>query len=709
MRPLTAKQIQRIEKKKKKLAAFLEIAKLNDKDRAAKAAFRHIRKNSEPMDMEDSISEPSSPDGPCRKRHKKNTTHHHDVVLDDADYVDVQPITCEEADDVKLHENKAGDPSHGDSINLVHETPVCDKKCITFGCGHSIKSKKKRLSDEYSQLKHEFKERRSRSKCVPSFRLKTIGELASLSMKQGTRSPIFVHDIQHILMYALLGQQAPVWPSRWCNLERHSRLSHIVVFLVEGISLYDFSSHCSSFEFINSTLENQVEVVMPDSYNGSLVEELISVPLTGICKEKLIREYGSLEAASKSKGDIYKVLRAFFPIERNDDQTEVPLPSSDQFPRTQLLLSMSQLLEQNYPVPLKVTAKDRYSEFVLTKDSYRDVTAISPMFGLDCEMCRTTSGELEVTRVSVVNENLEVVYESLVKPYNRITDYLTRYSGITKQSLSDVTVRLEDVQKDLRNILPRDAILVGQSLNADLQSLKMMHPFVIDTSVIYNLSGERNRKSKLALLAQKFLLEEIQSSSRGHCSIEDSSACIKLTQLKLANGIEYGDAVLLGRRDAEKRRERKAANHIPENQEDYAASIFSHSQKMQRNAAVVTIPERNSEYCKFIEEAETSNNSTTVKVKRQLKCFEEPCCKTVVERTCEIALEHHFTLAHIIHPDVSEENSSAFVHLDEMCKTLWQFIAVHGLFMVLFGGKDSVNGACFVSVKKKNLITGSKL
>jgi hypothetical protein len=30
------------------------------------------------------------------------------------------------------------------------------------------------------------------------------------------------------------------------------------------------------------------------------------------------------------------------------------------------------------------------------------------MFSLDCEMCRTTSGDLEVTRISVVNEQLEV-------------------------------------------------------------------------------------------------------------------------------------------------------------------------------------------------------------------------------------------------------------------------------------------------------------
>ena len=50
----------------------------------------------------------------------------------------------------------------------------------------------------------------------------------------------------------------------------------------------------------------------------------------------------------------------------------------------------------------------RYADFILTKDMYHEVTPSSPMFGLDCEMCRTISGELELTRISIVNEQLEV-------------------------------------------------------------------------------------------------------------------------------------------------------------------------------------------------------------------------------------------------------------------------------------------------------------
>lgn len=66
-----------------------------------------------------------------------------------------------------------------------------------------------------------------------------------------------------------------------------------------------------------------------------------------------------------------------------------------------------------------------------------------------------------------------MVYESLVKPYNRITNYLTKFSGITEKMLENVEKRLEDVQNDLIQLLPSDAILVGHSLNTDLHAIKV--------------------------------------------------------------------------------------------------------------------------------------------------------------------------------------------------------------------------------------------
>lgn len=62
----------------------------------------------------------------------------------------------------------------------------------------------------------------------------------------------------------------------------------------------------------------------------------------------------------------------------------------------------------------------------------------------------------------------------------------------------------------------------------------MMHPYCIDTSVIFNVTGDRYRKSKLSYLSKHFLNESIQESSHGHDSVEDSSASLRLVQLKLS-------------------------------------------------------------------------------------------------------------------------------------------------------------------------------
>ena len=64
----------------------------------------------------------------------------------------------------------------------------------------------------------------------------------------------------------------------------------------------------------------------------------------------------------------------------------------------------------------------------------------------------------------------------------------------------------------------------------------MMHPYVIDTSVIFNKSGERWRKPKLQALALEFLGLKIQLEASGHDSAEDSISSLKLVQLKLSHG-----------------------------------------------------------------------------------------------------------------------------------------------------------------------------
>lgn len=57
-------------------------------------------------------------------------------------------------------------------------------------------------------------------------------------------------------------------------------------------------------------------------------------------------------------------------------------------------------------------------------------------------------------RICVVDSQLNMIYHSFVKPKNPIQNYLTQYSGITKEMLEGVTTTLEDVQKAISDLLP---------------------------------------------------------------------------------------------------------------------------------------------------------------------------------------------------------------------------------------------------------------
>ena len=66
-----------------------------------------------------------------------------------------------------------------------------------------------------------------------------------------------------------------------------------------------------------------------------------------------------------------------------------------------------------------------------------------PMVGMDCEMCHTRNG-LELTRVMIVAARGGVLMDELVRPATEITEYNTRYGGITAATLDGVTTSLTE-------------------------------------------------------------------------------------------------------------------------------------------------------------------------------------------------------------------------------------------------------------------------
>lgn len=151
------------------------------------------------------------------------------------------------------------------------------------------------------------------------------------------------------------------------------------------------------------------------------------------------------------------------------------------------------------------------------------------IYGLDCEMCYTTTG-LELARVTVVARDGKLVYDSLVRPESEVIDYNTRFSGVSARDYTNgkCVKSLREVQNDLMGFVKADTILIGHGLENDLRALKMIHTTCIDTSVIFPHHFGLPYRRSLKSLAVFVLKTTIQNSSNGHDSCEDARTCIGL-------------------------------------------------------------------------------------------------------------------------------------------------------------------------------------
>lgn len=131
----------------------------------------------------------------------------------------------------------------------------------------------------------------------------------------------------------------------------------------------------------------------------------------------------------------------------------------------------------------------------------------------------------------------------MVKPDEPIIDYLTKYSGITPEAMSNATCSLRRAQKHVRKLVDHNTILVGHGLENDLKAMQLAHPYCVDTSVLYDHHRGPPYKPSLRFLARSYLKRHIQDRNEahiGHDSAEDARATLDLFKLKLAHKPSFG-------------------------------------------------------------------------------------------------------------------------------------------------------------------------
>ncbi|XP_077616662.1 RNA exonuclease 5 [Crocuta crocuta] len=316
-----------------------------------------------------------------------------------------------------------------------------------------------------------------------------------------------------LLKYAVLGNSSVSKPS-WCQLFHQNQLNNVVIFVLQGMSQLHFYRFYMEFGFLRKAFTHKFRLPPPSS---NFLNDII-----GLQKKQTIGDLSKMvEGSLLSTSSKVSISLQNDPIIQKYGSKKVGL--------TRCLLTKEEMKTFHFPLQ----GFPYCENFVPTKCN-GSITDNSPLFGLDCEMCLTSKGR-ELTRISLVAEGGCCVMDELVKPDNKILDYLTSFSGITKKILNPVTTKLKDVQRQLKALLPPDAVLVGHSLDLDLRALKMIHPYVIDTSLLY--VREQGRRFKLKFLAKAILGKDVQCPDRlGHDATEDARTTLELARYFLKYG-----------------------------------------------------------------------------------------------------------------------------------------------------------------------------
>ncbi|KAL0029787.1 hypothetical protein WJX79_011038 [Trebouxia sp. C0005] len=336
------------------------------------------------------------------------------------------------------------------------------------------------------------------------------GTQARAEVQMHTPSTIRIRDVQGLLLWVLADGMSP----RWCFVKNKALVSKIVMIAIPGLEAELFTAKQEFVPIMHSQLATPATVMAKNAQvtTGSTLATLFTVPLS----KKRKRESDQQQQQQKRQAQ---------------DGTHKP------FPPSHYRVTLQQLESNDYPMPVLDKQGNMTCPAAYVATQPAGGKDLLEMVSVDCEMCVTAAG-YELTRVSLVDGNGQVLLDELVLPENAITDYNTQYSGITAQALASITIKLTDIQRQVCNFVSAETLLVGHGLENDLKALKIIHANCLDTVMLFPHPKGPPAKPALRFLADRYLKRKIQVAE--HDSVIDARAALDLVKLKIAKGPAYG-------------------------------------------------------------------------------------------------------------------------------------------------------------------------
>ncbi|KAI0632619.1 hypothetical protein C8Q77DRAFT_1118626 [Trametes polyzona] len=358
------------------------------------------------------------------------------------------------------------------------------------------------------------------------------------------REAVGINDIRELVLH--LAADAP--PPSWVRVENPRSITKVVVLLIPGLTpdllgLPPLPTSATSNPNVPLAVPLPPAQLPEDASPGV---PFISSTFTYACPTR----------APGDQTRMHSVLNSFFQGPVTGEEKKRRLTERLTSERAQekspmrYLLTKEQMIENGYPMPSYLAETfEKPPGWVETKVAEADGTSTEDtehprIYAMDCEMCMTEEGK-QLARVCLIDyKSGIVVYDQLVKPGKPVVDYLTRWSGITAEGLAKATATFEEVQAHILSVLSAKPtpVLLGHSLESDLNALKICHPRCIDTAIIFHHPRGRPLKPGLAWLTKKWCGREIQNRGEGgHDPEEDARACLDLLRKKVENGPGFGE------------------------------------------------------------------------------------------------------------------------------------------------------------------------